>query len=197
MTLDEPLVGFRAWAVNRWATPPRLLGTTLDMAWEPSGINEATCHFEVAPARALTTWRRWLLGRPAEPVERHQAPASNCGCGLYAYGSLNLAVAYATSAQWEYPWRPGPNNVLVLGAVLLWGAGGRRVQAGDLADGAGPGLRFRAPFARVLALLGPKSADDPAYEVGAALGLPVLPALGLELYAREHGVLLRAEEVAG
>jgi hypothetical protein len=84
---------------------------------------------------------------------------------------------------------------MVLGAVLLWGDGARSLLIGDTADGAGPGLRYRAPFARVLALLGPGREDDTAHEVGAALGLPVLPARGLEPYAREHGVQLRAGEV--
>jgi hypothetical protein len=194
--LDEPLYGFRAWIADRHAEPSELVATTFDVAWEAGRVNEARCLFDVAPHSMLHPWVRRPLGLLSKRQSRHLAPAANCGCGLYAYDSLSAALDYARSTRWGFPWRPGPNNLFVLGAVLLWGEAGRRVQVGDVADGAGPGLRFRAPFARVLALLDPGRPDDSAHEVGAALGLPVLPALGLELYAREHGVRLRAEEVS-
>jgi hypothetical protein len=192
-SVDEPLYGFRAWLAYRWTQGPRLMATTVDAAWDAAGVTEARCLFETAaPSRALQGWARHFLGRPEPAQPRHPAPAANCRCGLYAYDSLSTALAYVGSARWAtFPWRPGSNNLFVLGAVLLWGTPGRPVQVGDLADGAGPGLRFRAPYARVLALLDPGRPDDTAHELGAAFGLPVLPALGLELYAREHGARLR------
>jgi len=194
--VDRPVVGFRAWAVNWYgATAPSLMATTVNVAWDPTGVNEALCLFEATPPPALRAWGRHILGLPAEPAPRHAAPAANCMCGLYAYDSLESARAYACSAQWEFAWRPGPNNLMVLGAVLVWGEGARPVRIGDTTHDTGPTLRYRSPFARVLALLGPEREDDAAYEVGAALGLPVLPARGLEPYAREHGTQLRAEEV--
>jgi hypothetical protein len=198
--VDRPLVGFRAWHVNRWRRPVRLLATTWDdVAWDSAGTTEARCLFETPPASSLVAWGRHVLGVPATTPARHEAPASNCGCGLYAYGSLSMARAYARSCVWPYPWRPGPDNLFVLGAVLLWGDGERRVQVGTVAEAeVPPGVRYRAPFARVLALLGPERADDTAHEVGAALGLPVLPERGLEPYAREHGAQLRlVPEVGG
>jgi hypothetical protein len=191
VALDQPLYGFRAWLADRYATPPRLLAVTVDVAWEAPGVTEARCLFEAERRPAWRASTRRLLRLPAEPEPRHPAPAANCACGLYAYDSLSAALAYVSSARWTAPWRPGPHNLFVLGAVLLWGEGGRRLQAGDLVDGAGPGLRLRAPFARLLALLDPGRLDDTAHEMGAALALPVLPALGLELYAREHGARLR------
>ena len=190
LRLDEPIYGFRAWVADRNVAPPRLLATTFDMPWVPAGVNEARCLVEIGLEPTFAAWGRRLLGLPEVPLPRHPAPAANCGCGFYAYDSLDAALRYASSARWPYPWRPGPHNLFVLGAVLLWGESDRRVQVGDLADGAGVGRRIRAPFARVLALLDPGRADDTAHEVGPALGLPVVPVLGLELYAREHGARL-------
>ncbi len=200
--LDGALVGYRVWLSGRWPEPPRLVAMAWPVAWDPIGVNEARCLTEVpAPrphARLAAWWTGSLLAHGGRQRERHEAPASHCGCGLYAYGSLSTALAYVRSQACPEPWRPGPYNLLVLGAVLLWGRGERRVRI-DAVIGAGAraGLRYRAPYARVLALLGTDHPDDTAHEVGAALGLPVLPERGLEPYARKHGVQLRLPEEVG
>lgn len=169
--LDRPLVGFRTWLIDR-AVPTKLLAVTWYTPW--SEVNEAVCAYRHV---------RWQ-----PELYQHPAPAPNCTCGLYAYDSLATATAHV-----DHPRRPS-GYVSVLGAVLLWGAPGRPVRMGELVDGGG--LRYRAPFARVLALLdaGPPTAAVRA--VAEAHAIPLLPATGLELYAREHGVRRRAEEVA-
>ncbi len=199
--LDRPLVGYRVWLANRSSNPPQLLAMAWPVAWDTLGVNEARCLIELGaqwPHLPLSAWTERLLAHGRESA-RHEAPASHCGCGLYAYGSLSTALAYVRSQACPEPWRPGPYNLLVVGAVLLWGRGERRVRIGDvIGAGARAGLCYRVPYARVLALLGPDCRDDTAHKVGSALGLPVLPERGLEPYAREHGMQLRlpGEEVA-
>jgi hypothetical protein len=191
--VDRPVVGYRAWLVSWTANPCRLLATCWAYAWEPLGVIEARCLF-TAPPRRPSAWAEGILARAGRSTEPHEAPASHCKCGLYAYDSLSSAHEYARSERWPNLWQPGPDNLIVLGAVVLWGAPGRPVRVGELAAGCPDGLRYRAPFARVLALMGPEHSGDIAHQVGEELGLPVVPERWLEPYAREHGEQLRPRE---
>ena len=72
-----------------------------------------------------------------------------------------------------------------MGAVQLWGERGRPVIVGELRDGRG--LQYRAAFGRVVALADSRLAR----RIAPGLGVPVVPAETLELYAREFGDQLR------
>jgi hypothetical protein len=118
----------------------------------------------------------------------HQAPAVRCSCGIYALDSLatvHRAVRWFRQRHW------GLRGAVVFGAVQLWGGPGRPVVVGELAGR--PGLQYRAPYARMVAL----ADSGRAAKVGEQLGIPVVRAEGLELYAREFGEQLHPPPASG
>jgi hypothetical protein len=132
--------------------------------WPAAGIVDAACE------------------RPMPGLVPHRAPAAGCRCGVYAVDSL--ATLRRTLAHFWFWWLRAGGNV-VIAAVLIWSSPGRRVIVGELRGT--PGLQYRAPHMKVLAL-----ADSPAARrVAARRSVPVLALAGLELYAREHGMQLR------
>lgn len=139
-----PVIGYRAFVARRRGL--RSLAFGLDY-WPAEG-REAFC---------AETGRGSMA---------HTAPAPGCSCGLYALSSIAGARRYAREFR---RWRPSLLGRPVLAAVLLWSAPGRPMIVGELADR--PGLQYRAPYGRVLAL-----ADDGrhARRAAARLGLPVV-----------------------
>ena len=86
----EALIGWRVWCVAETASGLRLASVIHDHVWE-SGVTVATCR------------------------ERHQAPAIDCCCGIYATREPAPALPYLRG-------RNDPGTVArVLGRVLLWG----------------------------------------------------------------------------
>jgi hypothetical protein len=112
--------------------------------------------------RGLVRGEGWL----AEP---HVSPHPECRCGIYAYHTPGPRTWFG-----EVWWCEG--------VVSVWG----RVEVH--ADG------LRAEFARVLALAAPEDARPQAVVrgIGAALGVPVVPAAALAAYAEPVPEALRA-----
>jgi hypothetical protein len=165
---SAPLVAFRAWRVTRRG---RFNSLVAGEHWPASGIAEAGCL------------------QPAPGMVSHQAPVGGCRCGLYAVDSLATLRRYLRR---HLRWRPRLLDDVVIGAVQLWGGRGRPVIVGELRGR--PGLQFRAPFGRVLALAeGPR-----ARRAGELLGVPVVAADLLEAVGREYGgVQLRPPAATG
>jgi hypothetical protein len=89
-------------------------------------------------------------------------------------------------------WRaPAQERHRVWGAVQLWGSPDCPVIVGELADGAG--FQYRARYGRVIAL----ASSPPARKAAPRLGVPVVPAEWLELYACEFGTILRGPVAGG
>lgn len=153
--LDRPLVGFRAWRITRRG----LRCLTSDDVWPLPGVVDARC------------------GTPTGGLVPHQAPVAGCHCGAYAVDSVATLRRYLA---WHRGLSPLRRRDVVIGAVQLWGAPGRPVVVGELRGR--PGLQFRAPHARVLAL-----AAHPRLGQLGELAVPVVPAEGLEVLAREIG----------
>jgi hypothetical protein len=101
------------------------------------------------------------------------------------FGLVLLVVALWWLVQeWRTPPQTGGR---VLGAVQLWGERGRPVMVGELMDGRG--LQYRAPYGRVVALADGRLAR----KIAPRLGVPLVAARALELYAREFGDQLHSE----
>jgi hypothetical protein len=123
-----------------------------------------------------------------DPGERvpHQAPAIDCHCGAHAVDSLptlDRVVDYVLGyrANW-----PGARRDIVLGAVQCWGAPGRPLLVEELRGK--PGLQFRAPHMRIVAL----ARSPQAERVARSAGIAVIAREHLESVAREWaGVQLR------
>jgi hypothetical protein len=168
-----PVVSYRCF---RWRFGKLVSATTGDV-WTAQ-LQQASC--------------RWA---------RHPAPQFDCTCGIHAFGSLATAERLARGRWWKWP---GLFTGTVIGAVLLWSEQGRPLVAGELALRSGvrgwrPTLQYRAPCARLVALLD----DGPAARRAAAtLGVPALPRRDeagrpvFERFAREHGEELEAPAAA-
>jgi hypothetical protein len=161
---QEPVVGFRAYR----ARAGRLYSLSGELSeWLPGATVDARCEV------------------PGNRVP-HQAPARGCHCGAYAVDSLATLDRYLDHHLGWKPWRRGE---IVLAAVQLWGAPGRRVIVGEAKRGRG--LAIRAPHMRILALASSRKAE----RVARATGLPVVAREHLELVARDRGgVQLRPAE---
>ncbi|HWH46036.1 MAG TPA: hypothetical protein VNT32_15045 [Thermoleophilaceae bacterium] len=139
--VPEPALGFRAWA----APGPSLSLTPFSVAfrdWTP-GPNRAVCH-----------------ARPGQPPA-HDAPASGCGCGLYAFHDPSGLTRAARACA---------------GVVAAWGA--VEVHA----------TGFRAEWAQVLALASDLPEGPARSRVEATAlryGVPVVAFTHLEAYGRE------------
>jgi hypothetical protein len=166
--MEQSLVGFRVW---RFAEPGRLRSTGMEYFWEAGQVNVAAC----MAGAGIGGWH---------PVRErrldHDAPGEQCQCGFYAYDSLGTALYHArTLLAYES---------VVAGAVLMWG----EVMVGRVRDTrkqlVQPGLRYRARFAKVLAL----RADELGERVAGATALQLVDERYLEAFARERGEQLRA-----
>lgn len=142
----QAAIGYRSWHVS---THGELSSLTAAGAWRP-GVNRASCH------RGL----------------RHDAPAPDCECGLYALHRHR-----------DRGWMPSGTNA-VHGAVAAWGD----LEIHDTG--------FRAEFARVVALTLPERArGELRRRVGLAAArhcVPVVSPAGLREAAIEHGLELPA-----
>lgn len=154
---DEPLYGVRGWRPRRDASS---FGSTgMEYVWPDPEIT----------AVHLVGWSRGpLADTPNLPHAVTEAPNAGCTtCGIYAYSTLEAAVQSCYTSGSE----------TFLGVIVLWG----RVFAAPLESG--PGVRFRAQHARVLAVersdLGARAADE--------FRLPQVDRRYLLSYAAEHG----------
>jgi hypothetical protein len=135
----EPVVGYRCWemghvpaddvtyplskstgahmVVDANGDPVEQLPALLPVGWRSTGKpwvpgrNDAVCAQLWTTTAAVVTVDGYVLN--ATHVEwTHKAPDPNCGCGLYAMHTIDVALEHA--AVWGVTW--------VLGAVLGWGA---------------------------------------------------------------------------
>jgi hypothetical protein len=104
--LAEPILGWRAWSARTELDALILHSPVFPCRW-PSGRRlAATC---------ANRARFGVIGR-VPPIEAHEAPGEDCGCGIYAARSPERALRYAGGLR---PVR-GTRAVLV-GEVALWG----------------------------------------------------------------------------
>jgi hypothetical protein len=163
-SIDRTLVGFRIFRERRGELHSLTPAAGGRERWPAGGIVNAACE------------------QPARGQVPHLAPANGCRCGVYAVDSM-ATLRRTLSHFWFWRLRAAGNTVTA--AVQVWGSPGRPVIVGELRGA--PGYQYRAPHMRVLAL-----ADSPAARrVARRHGMPVLPAAGLEPYAREHGTQMR------
>jgi hypothetical protein len=154
---DEPLYGVRGWRPRRGAS---FFGSTgMEYGWPDPEIT----------AVHLGGWSRGPLGGPPNlPHCVKEAPTTECTiCGIYAYSTLEAAAQSCYTG----------GSATFLGVVVLWG----RVFAAPLESG--PGVRFRAQHARVLAV----ERSDLGARAGDEFGLPQVDRSYLLSYAAEHG----------
>lgn len=122
------------------------------------------------------TWpQREILAvhfQAGQMIVNHSAPTQSCTCGIYGYSTLHAALRSSYSSR----------DNAILGCVLLWG----RICAAPLTQG--DGYRYRAEYARILALEEVARAERPAERYG----VPLVRQEHLELYAKEHGIAMPA-----
>jgi hypothetical protein len=100
----EPTVGWRAWDVVDEGDGFRLRSVVYDALWIPRRELIARClHRTFA-----FPWRR---------RSEHVAPASRCGCGIYAARGPEEAASYLDGRSWA----EGLSVHRVIGTVSLWG----------------------------------------------------------------------------
>lgn len=157
---EEALYGVRGWRLGRGESS---FGSTgVEYVWPKPEI--AAMHF-VGPRGAP------LGGTPNIPHSLTDAPNAQCTtCGIYAYSTLAAAAQSCYTSGCD----------TFLGVVVLWG----RVFAAPLESG--PGVRFRAQYARVLAV----ERSDQAARAADEFGLPQVERDYLLSYAAEHGQAL-------
>jgi hypothetical protein len=99
--LIQPIVGWRAWLVVRRLGEPRLRSVMHDVEWPVREELLGSCLDK-------------LTVRPSG----HPAPASGCGCGIYASRSADDAAAYLD----RHCFRGDVAVHRLIGRVSLWGA---------------------------------------------------------------------------
>lgn len=100
----QPTIGWRSWDVVNEGEGFRLRSVVYDALWLPRNELIARCLH-----RTFTLpWRR----RSA-----HVAPASGCGCGIYATREPGEAASYLDGRSWA----EGLSVHRVIGTVSLWG----------------------------------------------------------------------------
>lgn len=138
-TFSECVVGYRAWVIDG---DDRLWPASDHRApWVP-GINTARCNCGVRGALSFD-WSLRDGQRVLEPHPQHEAPETDCTCGLYSWRRPR--------SQWKTAFRLKDGR-MVCGAVASWG----RVMVHD--DG------FRAEHACVVMLGYPADTDPGALE---------------------------------
>lgn len=186
---DAPLVGYRIWRYFDESNPGLYpSGMFYNAGAWTGGVNTAECMYQKPAWASIGNMYgnfSFYGGRPVERT-RHRAPLEKCTCGLYAYDSLATARVHRETSGWN-------NTHTVVGAVLLWG----EVVVGKVKDRQGrdalenPGLRYRAQYARIIAL-----GEEPgrASESAAAdAGVALVPIDYLESYSREFGEQYRRD----
>jgi hypothetical protein len=182
--VGAPVVGFRAWAVGK-------AGYGLEGLLMPlSSLQDITTTWATGEATARCTKvdaeeRRERLHRPRfagrqvrSVVLHHDAPHAECGCGLYAWKMLLLAIQHIEElAAARVPHKMGEK--MIVGAVVAWGT----VQESEFG--------FKAQHMRVLAFLDGDYTTE-LRRVCERYELPALDAGELVQYARWFGETLPA-----
>lgn len=175
--MTDPIIGFRCWVIKH--DPLHLSAVAMRYAWQP-GNNEAIC----------------MINKES----KHPAPADSCRCGLHARTTLAGCTEeypyYPVHGYWGYAQAGGANNLMVMGAVLLWGD----VQRGDKV--------IRASHSRILCFTdkpdpwaertgsnNPAAITEERREARqealnilcAEFSVPLVPYETCEMYAREFG----------
>lgn len=91
--MNEPIIAYRAWKVERDGLLKPIGWTTNVSAWKPLEPEHAVCKSN---------------SRTADEAE-HKAPQKDCRCGLYAFKQIEDLIQIAASPR------------LVLGRVAIWG----------------------------------------------------------------------------
>jgi hypothetical protein len=160
IAMYEPVLGYRAWLVERGSDEFRLRGVMVPAEW----------------AGAPGDWTAAVCRPPAgggSRVVRHDpacVPHPDCTCGLYAYDSLSSG-GYDDRLGQAY----GAEAGIVWGAVV--GAGRVLAYRGG----------WRAQFARPVAMVQGSGAQRLVRGVAQQLGIPAVSASDLERVAAEFG----------
>ncbi|HYW26848.1 MAG TPA: hypothetical protein VE953_21950 [Terriglobales bacterium] len=158
--MNEPVLGYRAWLVERGRHGCRLRGVMVPAEW----------------AGAPCTWTAAVCAPPAGSASRmvrHDpacVPHPDCTCGLYAYDSLSSG-GYDERLGQAY----GAEVGIVWGAVV---GAGRVLAYRD---------SWRAQFARPVAMLQGSGDDRDVRGVAEQLGVPAVPMSGIHRVAAEFG----------
>jgi len=138
----EPVLGIRAWEAR---TDGRLCSVWWPGKWEP-GVNTGRCNAGMSPESGP-----------------HEAPGSDCGCGLHAYREVN-------AREHELYERPD----IVIGTIAAWG------RIAPSVDG------FRAEQARLLAIGASPQVRRLERRAAIRYGVPLIPMAGLADYSAAH-----------
>lgn len=169
MFYTEPVIGFRAWRANS-VRPELHSSVAKEIVWPSEEALEARCiDFQF---RSMSD----------DCLLVHDAPESQCTCGIHAWYELEETTRYAA------------NSKTVIGAVIAWGK--------IVVHTSGMRAQYMKPIA-FTDWLPSRAEDDYLKTIGAQLpnisrpkllsaveeqyGLPVMPAEELETYVENFG----------
>ncbi len=164
--MTEPALGFRRWAVTYDGRTHEafLRGRVAPAIWAIDGWTDAQCVPAAAP----------------EGAEPHDAPDRDCECGLYAYHSLEPALARIhNEPQLLGMYWDNSEDREVIGAVI--GAGRVVVH----------GIGWRAQHARPVVLAAPEARFSAVADIAGRMGIPTVSLGQLARFATEFGGRLR------
>lgn len=115
MSLDHAVLGFREWPI----TKDGLGAVTGRAPWVP-GVNVADCeHRNGHGPRQDGTLIGFYLSSKGEVIEPHVPPSAECGCGLYAWHTLDGVLDYHHQRSM---WSLVEGKALTIyGAIAGWG----------------------------------------------------------------------------
>lgn len=168
MSLDHAVLGFRLWPV----TKDGLGAATGRAPWVP-GVNTASCEHSRGRKEVREPIYHSLLEKGIPP---HSAPGVECGCGLYAWHTLDSLKNYEEQLSTLIR-GGGRGDLSIYGAVAGWGR--------TIAHKSG----WRAEKARVLAFAVREDTDF-VRGLGSLLadmyGVPLVPFDMLQLEGARH-----------
>lgn len=155
------VIGFRHWKANPHTYG--LDGPVSRVRWPAESPLEA---------EHKNLWHNHIPKCEPDP---HESPCASCGCGLYAYHTLEDALE-------NY----GQHSLSIVGAAAFWGK--------IIVHTAG----FKAQYGRILALSDEREREDLFWfsileGVVEKYGIPVIPQQDLEAYALTFGGRVGAE----
>lgn len=141
MSLDHAVLGFRQWNIGDDGLQATVYS---ESTWQP-GVNTATCgnDDDWCCEECSGPYDEWLA---SHQQRKHQAPDAECGCGLYAWHTLDMLKSKQSGDQRT-----------IYGAVAGWGkvfahnTGWRAEKARILAVSTTAESELRQGFARLVA----------------------------------------------
>ena len=158
--MNEPVLGYRAWLIERRCDGYRLRSVLSSAQWAstPGGWTVAECRPQAGGGSPLV-WH-----------DQASVPHQNCTCGLYAYHSLSIGGYDARLVQ--------PDSAEI---GIVWGAVVGAGQVLVYRDG------WRAQFARPVAILQGSGSERHVRGAADGLGIATVPSWDIVRRAAEIG----------